>query len=72
MTGEQNNEKINNRDSHEMIFCSLCLFALNSPITRKKYKLWLDKFLNFIGLEGNTIENKRYIFIEKYSTEGSQ
>ena len=35
MIGEQNNEKINNRDSHETDICSLYLFALNSPITKK-------------------------------------
>jgi len=50
----------------------LYLFAFNSPVTIKEYKLRLDKFLNFIGLGGKTIENKRYIFIEKYRTEDSQ
>ena len=35
MIVEQNKENTNNRDSHETDICSLCLFALNSPITKK-------------------------------------
>ena len=40
------------------------LFALKSPVTREKYKTRLDNFLNFIGLEGRTTEEKRSTFIE--------
>jgi hypothetical protein len=50
------------------------VFICKSPLTRVKYKTRLDKFFNFIGLEGNTVEERSYNFIEgirKKETSGS-
>ena len=57
MLVEQENN--NNIDSQENDIWSLYLFALKSPVTRLKYKTRLDKLFNFIGLEGNTVEERR-------------
>jgi hypothetical protein len=67
-----NNHNNNNKDRQEPDIWSLYLFALKSPVTREKYKTRLDKFFNFIGLEGKSIEEKSHSFIERYKTEGSQ
>ena len=70
---QENNNNINiNKDSQEPDIWSLYSFALKSPVTREKYKTRLDKFFIFIGLEGNTVEERSNSFIQKYKTEGSQ
>jgi hypothetical protein len=50
---------------------SLYLFALKSSPTRERYKTRLDKFFNFINLEGKTVKEKSNSFIEKYYMECS-
>ena len=72
MLVEQENHNINNKSNQEPDIWSLYLFALKSPVTREEYKTRLDKFFNFIGLEGNTVEEKSHSFIERYRTVGSQ
>ncbi len=67
MLVEQNND-IN--QGHNV--WSLYLFALKSPATREKYRTRLDKFFNFINLEGKTVKEKSNSFIEKYYMGGSQ
>jgi len=62
----------NNNQTLAQDIWSLYLFALKSPVTRQKYKTRLDKFFNFIGLEGNTTEERSNNFIQKYKTEGGQ
>ncbi len=41
-------------------------------MTREKYKTRLEKFFNYIGLEGQTTEEKSNTFIEKVNREGNQ
>jgi len=66
---EQENNNIDNQDND---IWSLYLFALKSSVTREKYKTRLDKFFKFIGLEGNTVEERSNNFIQKYRKEGGQ
>ncbi|HEX7208643.1 MAG TPA: hypothetical protein VF233_10705 [Nitrososphaeraceae archaeon] len=44
---------------------TLYLYAMKSPVTRDKYQKRLGKFFDFIRLEGNTIEDKSKVFVEK-------
>ena len=44
---------------------NLYLFALKSPQTRLKYQGRMLKFFEFIGIEGNTIQEKSLNFITK-------
>ena len=65
MIVEQNNKQ-------EQNVWSLYLFALKSPVTREKYQKRLERFFNFLGLDGRTTEEKSDVFIEKAKTEGNQ
>lgn len=56
----------------ELNVWSLYLFALKSPVTREKYKTRLEKFFNFIGMEGQNTEEKSNTFVEKVKAEGNQ
>ncbi len=60
-----------NEDKEPAVW-SLYLFALKSPVTREKYKKRLDRFFVFLGLEGQTTEEKSSVFIEKAKKEGNQ
>ena len=51
---------------------SLYLYALKSPVTREKYQKRLEKFFDFIGLAGLTVEEKSKCFIQMVEREGSQ
>jgi hypothetical protein len=42
----------------------LYLYAMKSPVTREKYQKRLGKFLDFLGLEGTTIQEKSITFVE--------
>ena len=44
---------------------SLFLYAMKAPMTREKYVGRLGIFLNFLGLEGATVEQKSRVFAEK-------
>jgi hypothetical protein len=44
---------------------SIFLFAISSPVTRQKYIGRFTKFLNFIGLTDETIEERCTIFVSK-------
>ena len=37
---------------------TLHLYAMKSPVTRENYQKRLGKFLDFLGLEGATIQEK--------------
>jgi len=43
---------------------SLYIYAMKSPVTREKYQRRLDKFFDFIGLKGTTIQEKSLIFVK--------
>jgi hypothetical protein len=43
---------------------TLYLYAMKSPITRDKYQKRLGKFLDFLGFEGATIQEKSRAFVE--------
>src|SRR5689334_19744744 len=38
---------------------------MNSPVTRNRYTTRLKRFFSFIGIEGDTIEERCRIFVEK-------
>jgi transcription initiation factor TFIIIB Brf1 subunit/transcription initiation factor TFIIB len=59
------NQNQNNQDTW-----SLYLYALKSPVTRQKYQKRLEKFFDFLGLEGSTVEDKSKSFIKRMYTEG--
>jgi len=42
---------------------SLCIFAINSPLTKEKYVLRLNKFFEFINIKG-TIQEKCKVFVK--------
>ena len=44
---------------------SLFVFAMNAAQTREKYTTRLDRFFRFINVQGNTIEERCKIFVEK-------
>jgi hypothetical protein len=43
---------------------TLYLYAMKSPVTREKYQKRLGKFLDFLALEGATIQEKSRAFVE--------
>ena len=63
---------VEQHNNQELDIWSLYLFALKSPVTREKYKTRLEKFFSFIGMEGQTTEEKSNTFVEKVKTEGNQ
>src|SRR4051812_3010651 len=63
-------ENQNKNDSIEQDVWSLYLYAMKSPVTREKYQKRLEKFFNFIDLEGETVETKSISFLNKAKREG--
>jgi integrase len=49
---------------------SLYLYAMKSRVTRQKYQKRLEKFFDFIGLEGATVEEKSKVFVNIGRREG--
>ncbi len=49
---------------------SLYLYSLKSPVTRQKYQKRLEKFYDFIGVEGSTVEEKSKSFILRIKEAG--
>lgn len=60
------------KNSEELGIWKLYLFALKSPLTREKYQKRMEKFFEFIGMEGKTVEEKSLIFVKKSHSEGNQ
>ncbi len=54
-----------NNNSIEQDLWSLYLYAMKSPVTREKYQRRLEKFFDFLGLEGATVEDKSKSFIKE-------
>ncbi len=50
--------------NEELSIWSLYLYAMKSPVTRQKYQKRLEKFFDFLKLEGNTIEEKSISFLK--------
>lgn len=48
------------------------MFALKSPLTREKYQKRMEKFFDFTGMEGKTVEEKSSSFVKKSESEGNQ
>ncbi len=48
------------------------LYALKSPVSKEKYQKRLEKFFDFIGLGGQTVEEKSECFMQIVDKEGSQ
>lgn len=61
-------EQINNQ---ELDSWSLYLYAMRSPVTREKYTKRLEKFFDFLGLEGKTIAEKSKKFVNLAKNNGS-
>jgi len=59
----QNNEVID--------IWSLYLYAMKSPVTRQKYKKRLEKFFDFVRVEGDTVEDKSKVFVKRSIEEGN-
>jgi integrase len=49
---------------------SLFLYAMKSPVTRQKYVGRIDKFFDFLALEGNSVEEKSILFLQRSQEEG--
>jgi hypothetical protein len=64
---ENNNQ--NNIENIDQDIWSLYLYALKSPVTREKYQKRLEKFFDFIRLEGATIKDKSSSFIKRIEKE---
>ncbi|MGN6348340.1 MAG: hypothetical protein ACTHKF_03555 [Candidatus Nitrosocosmicus sp.] len=45
----------NNNNNIDRDTWSLYLYALKSPVTRQKYQKKLEKFFDFLGIEGSRI-----------------
>jgi hypothetical protein len=60
---EQKNNNKNIKNEHELDSWSLYLYAMKSPVTRQKYIGRLNKFFDFLELEGATPEEKSKCFI---------
>jgi hypothetical protein len=60
------------KNNDELGIWKLYLFALKSPLTREKYQKRMEKFFDFIGMKGQTIEEKSFSFVNKSEIEGNQ
>jgi hypothetical protein len=45
---------------------------MKSPVTREKYQRRLEKFFDFLAMEGQTIEDKSISFVNRARFEGDQ
>jgi integrase len=62
----------NNNKRVEQDKWSLYLYAMKSPVTRQKYQKRLEKFFDFIVMDGKTIEDKCISFVNKTKEEGNE
>ncbi|MGN6614696.1 MAG: hypothetical protein ACTHKC_06610 [Candidatus Nitrosocosmicus sp.] len=51
----ENQYNNNNNNNIDRDTWSLYLYALKSPVTRQKYQKKLEKFFDFLGIEGSRI-----------------
>lgn len=45
---------------------------MKSPVTREKYQIRLQKFFDFLAMNGKTIEDKSISFVNRARIEGDQ
>lgn len=69
MTGHQIYE--NNTNQNEVNIWNLYLYAMKSPVTKQKYQKRLEKFLDFVGVSGTTIEEKGQSFVYMSRDKGN-
>ncbi len=50
---------------------SLYLYAMKSPVTREKYQKRLEKFFDFVNIEGKTVKEKSSVFVDLARKEGN-
>ncbi len=58
------------QNNGELGIWPLCLYAMKSPVTRVKYVGRLEKFFDFLKLQGSTVEEKSMSFIAQAKKEG--
>ncbi len=58
-----------NNNSIEQDLWSLYLYAMKSPVTKQKYQKRLEKFFDFLGMDGTTVEDKSKSFLKKIHVE---
>lgn len=63
---------LNHQNNVELNIWQLYLYSLKSSQTRKKYQGRIDKFFDFVGVEGKTTEEKSLKFVEKAELEGNK
>jgi hypothetical protein len=44
---------------------SLYIYAMKAPMTRDRYQTRLAKFLTFIGVAGNTVQERAKVFAKR-------
>jgi integrase len=59
------------QDQKESVW-SLFLYAMKSPVTRQKYVGRIDKFFDFLGLEGSTVEQKSMVLLQRAQRDGNE
>ena len=69
---ELNINSLDNKSDLELDLYSLYLYALRSPSSREKYQKRLEKYFDFLGLEGLTIGEKSESFVKKLEKDGNQ
>jgi hypothetical protein len=70
---ESNINSLDNKSDLELVdLYSLYLYALRSPSSREKYQKRLEKYFDFLGLEGLTIGEKSESFVKKLEKDGNQ
>jgi hypothetical protein len=65
-------QKVIKQNNKEPDLWSLYLYALKSPVTREKYQKRLERFFDFLGLEGSTVEEKSKVFMDVRGKDGNQ
>jgi hypothetical protein len=66
---ENNNSAVKRVNPYQVDTWSLYLYAMKSPVTRQKYQKRLEKFFDFLGLEGQTVEDKSKSFVNLAKTQ---
>jgi hypothetical protein len=56
-------EKSGKNNNRELDLWSLYLYVLKPPVTREKYQKRLEKFFDFLGVEGKIVEEKSKEFM---------
>lgn len=59
-------------DNQQPDLAEMYFFALKSPVTRDKYKRRLENFFNFIGIEGESFQDKCNNFFNQSKLKGDE